>query len=95
MPRKRSSTPYWLWTRERKFLDAGIGSGVVASYMAERGTQIWGIHLTLMHVQDARRNVKARGLQDKVSIQQSDYHNLNSASVGRGMEEIVPLGDHE
>ncbi|KAK6438381.1 hypothetical protein LTR95_005419 [Oleoguttula sp. CCFEE 5521] len=61
-----------------KVLDAGAGSGVVASYMAKRGLVVQGIDLTPMHVQDAQRVIKARGLSsDQITVRQGDYHDVS------------------
>lgn len=48
-----------------KVLDAGVGSGYIAMYMAERGLYEEGADITPPHVKDAKRGVKARGLEDK------------------------------
>ncbi|WEW62018.1 hypothetical protein PRK78_007518 [Emydomyces testavorans] len=59
-----------------KVLDAGAGSGYVAMYMAEKGLDVTAIDITPLHVESAKRNVKYRGLQDKISVHLEDYHNL-------------------
>ncbi|KAF2724785.1 S-adenosyl-L-methionine-dependent methyltransferase [Polychaeton citri CBS 116435] len=59
-----------------KVLDAGAGSGVVAAYMAERGLSVQAIDLTPTHVEQAKRNVKSRGLDDRISVRLGDYHDL-------------------
>ena len=57
--------------------DAGAGSAMVASYLAEKhGLKVTGIDLIPVHVEDAHRVIEARGLQGQVSVQLSDYHNL-------------------
>ncbi|OQO15272.1 hypothetical protein B0A48_00655 [Cryoendolithus antarcticus] len=61
-----------------KTLDAGAGSGVVASYMAKKGLVVQGIDLTPLHVQDAQRVIKAQGLtSDQITVRQGDYHDLS------------------
>nr|OQO28923.1 hypothetical protein B0A51_03943 [Rachicladosporium sp. CCFEE 5018] len=61
-----------------KILDAGAGSGVVASYMAKKGLVVQGIDLTPLHVQDAQRVIKAQGLtSDQITVRQGDYHDLS------------------
>lgn len=57
-------------------LDAGAGSGYVAMYMARKDLNVQAIDITPIHVEDAKKNVKANGLEDKISIQLDDYHNL-------------------
>lgn len=59
-----------------KVLDAGVRSGYVAMYMAEKGLYVEGADITPPHVEEAKRNVKARGLEDKISIYLGDYHDL-------------------
>lgn len=59
-----------------KVLDAGAGSGIVASYMAQHGLLVKGVDITPLHVADAQRNIKKRGLQGKVSVRLGDYHDL-------------------
>ena len=59
-----------------RVLDAGAGSGYVAMHMAEKGLNVEAVDITPLHVQDARRNVEARGLQDGVSVRLGDYHDL-------------------
>ncbi|OCL15074.1 S-adenosyl-L-methionine-dependent methyltransferase [Glonium stellatum] len=57
-------------------LDAGIGSEYVAMYMAEKGLYVDGVDIIPSHVEDAKRNIKAHGLEDKISIRLGDYQNL-------------------
>ncbi|KAK2749622.1 hypothetical protein FQN57_005844 [Myotisia sp. PD_48] len=59
-----------------KVLDAGAGSGYVAIHMAKGGLNVQAIDITPIHVEDAKRNVKAHGLEDKISVLREDYHNL-------------------
>lgn len=61
-----------------RVLDAGAGSAVVASYMAERGLKVDGIDLTPMHVEDAQRTIKKRHLEGQVSVSLGDYHDLSN-----------------
>lgn len=60
-----------------KVLDAGAGSGYVAKYMAEKGLNVQAIDITPHHLADARKNVKSFGLEDKISVDYADYHNLS------------------
>jgi ubiquinone/menaquinone biosynthesis C-methylase UbiE len=59
-------------------LDAGAGSGYVAMFMARKGLNVQAVDITPLHVEDAKKNVKANGLEDKVSIKLDDYHSLTS-----------------
>ncbi|KAF2006876.1 S-adenosyl-L-methionine-dependent methyltransferase [Amniculicola lignicola CBS 123094] len=61
-----------------KLLDASAGSGYVAMYMAFKGFDVQAIDITPHHLQDARKNVKANGLESKVAVDYGDYHNLTS-----------------
>ena len=61
-----------------RVLDAGAGSGIVASYMAERGLRVDGIDLTPLHVEEAQSTIKDRHLEEKVSVKLGDYHDLSS-----------------
>lgn len=63
-------------------LDAGAGSGIVASYMAQQGLLVQGVDITPMHVADAQRNIKKRGLEGKVTIRLGDYHDLGDFESG-------------
>ncbi|KAK4569752.1 hypothetical protein LTR86_002721 [Recurvomyces mirabilis] len=46
--------------------------------MAEKGAYVDGIDLTPLHVQDAQRTIRKRGLQQSVSVQLGDYHNITA-----------------
>lgn len=59
-----------------KVLDAGAGSGYVAIYMARKGLNVQAIDITPHHIIDARRNIKAHSLEDKITVNYDDYHNL-------------------
>jgi len=61
-----------------RVLDAGSGSGIVAMYMARRGLLVDGIDITPVHLASARKNIKANSLDDKITIQLEDYHDLKS-----------------
>lgn len=65
-----------------RVLDAGAGSGYVAMHMAEKGLNVQAIDITPMHLEDARRNVQKRGLDDKVSVSWGDFHDLAEYSNG-------------
>lgn len=59
-------------------LDAGAGSGEVAIFMAGRGLTVKAIDITPIHVDQARKNVKASGLERNVSVAQQDYESLDN-----------------
>ncbi|KAF2476620.1 S-adenosyl-L-methionine-dependent methyltransferase [Lindgomyces ingoldianus] len=61
-----------------KVLDAGAGSGYVAIYMAQKGLNVQAIDITPHHIADARKNIKKHKLEDKVSVEYGDYHDLSS-----------------
>lgn len=61
-----------------KVMDAGAGSGYVAMYMARKGLNVQAIDITPHHITDARKNVKKNGLEDKISVDYADYHNLTA-----------------
>ncbi|KAJ9605450.1 hypothetical protein H2200_010107 [Cladophialophora chaetospira] len=63
-------------------LDAGAGSGYVAMHLAEKGLKVHAIDITPLHVGDARRNIKARGLEDHVAVDLADYHDLSNFTDG-------------
>ena len=65
-----------------RVLDAGAGSGIVASYMAEQGLLVHAIDITPLHVQQAKETVKARGLEDRVTVELGDYHDLSNLEDG-------------
>ncbi|KEF52212.1 uncharacterized protein A1O9_11839 [Exophiala aquamarina CBS 119918] len=65
-----------------RVLDAGAGSGYVAMHMAEKGLMVQAVDITPLHLQDARRNVQKRGLEDKVSVSWGDFHDLAGFSNG-------------
>lgn len=59
-------------------LDAGCGVGHVAIHLAEEGYRVHGIDVVDHHIFKARRNVKQRGQQGKVTITKGDYHHLDA-----------------
>ncbi|KAL8710027.1 MAG: hypothetical protein Q9220_005298 [cf. Caloplaca sp. 1 TL-2023] len=61
-------------------LDAGCGVGHVAMYFARRGLRIQGIDLVENHVLWAKQDIKAKGLEDKISVRVGDYHHLDHLS---------------
>lgn len=61
-----------------KVLDCGCGVGHVAMYMATRGgLEVEAFDYMAHHVEKARRNITAAGLQDLVKVRQADYHHLD------------------
>jgi sterol 24-C-methyltransferase len=63
-------------------LDAGCGDGYVAINMAKRGLRVQAIDVIDRHIGKARRNVKAQGLEDAVTVRKMDYHHLNGFDKG-------------
>ena len=59
-----------------KVLDAGCGMGQVAIYMARKGLLVDGIEVVSYRVDKAKKYVQAAGLQNRITIQLMDYHNL-------------------
>jgi ubiquinone/menaquinone biosynthesis C-methylase UbiE len=57
-------------------LDAGCGDGYVAIHLAENGYRVHGIDVVEHHLVKARRNIKAKGLEGKVTVTMGDYHHL-------------------
>jgi sterol 24-C-methyltransferase len=67
---------------DSKILDAGCGVGHVSIHLAEAGYQMQGIDVVDHHIEKARRNVAVRGLEDKIKIDEVDYHNLKEFEDG-------------
>lgn len=65
-----------------RVLDAGAGSGYVTIHMAEKGLNVHAVDITPIHLEDAQRNVEKHGLQDKVSVQLGNYHDLSDFADG-------------
>jgi sterol 24-C-methyltransferase len=61
-----------------KVLDAGCGAGYVAIHLAEAGYRVHGIDVVNHHIVKARRNVKTRGLEGKITVTNGDYHHLDA-----------------
>jgi sterol 24-C-methyltransferase len=61
-----------------KVLDAGCGAGYVAIHLATAGYHVHGIDVVDHHIIKARRNVKTRGLEGKITVTNSDYHHLDA-----------------
>jgi ubiquinone/menaquinone biosynthesis C-methylase UbiE len=57
-------------------LDAGCGVGHVAIHLAQRGLLMQGIDVVERHIQRARRNIKAAGLENAITVRKMDYHHL-------------------
>lgn len=60
-----------------RVLDAGAGSGYVAMTMARHGLNVQAIDITPRHVADAMKNVGKYGLQDKITVDYANYHDLS------------------
>jgi len=58
-------------------LDAGCGEGHVAITMARKGLRVQCIDIVDRHIEKAKRNVKAAGLQNVITVRKGDYHHLN------------------
>lgn len=71
-----------------RFLDVGCGWGGLVIYAAQRyGVEALGITLSDAQLEEARRRVKAAGLEDRVRIESLDYRDVGetfdkAASVG-------------
>ncbi|KAK5200862.1 hypothetical protein LTR41_012232, partial [Exophiala xenobiotica] len=50
-----------------RVLDAGAGAGYVTMHMTEKGLTVEAIDITPLHVEDAKRNLRARGLESNIS----------------------------
>ncbi|KAF2105782.1 S-adenosyl-L-methionine-dependent methyltransferase [Lophiotrema nucula] len=61
-----------------KVLDAGAGSGFVAIYMARKGLSVQAVDITPHHLADAKKNVKKHHLEDKITVDYGDYHDLDA-----------------
>ncbi|KAI9847415.1 MAG: hypothetical protein M1837_002604 [Sclerophora amabilis] len=58
-------------------LDAGCGVGHVAIHLAQKGLRVEGVDVVDHHIQKARRNIRAQGLEKAITVRKMDYHNLN------------------
>ncbi|KAK1073135.1 hypothetical protein LTR74_002101 [Friedmanniomyces endolithicus] len=67
-----------------RVLDAGAGSGLVASYMARQGLVVEGVDLTPRHVCEAQRTIRQNGLEGQVTVRLGDYHDLPSTQYRNG-----------
>ncbi|KAH6702977.1 S-adenosyl-L-methionine-dependent methyltransferase [Leptodontidium sp. MPI-SDFR-AT-0119] len=86
--------------KDSLILDAGCGVGHVAIHMAAKGLRVHGIDVVDHHIEKAKRNVKARGLDDVITVRKMDYHHLeffqNDAFDGAyTMETFVHATDPE
>ncbi|KAH9215572.1 S-adenosyl-L-methionine-dependent methyltransferase [Leptodontidium sp. 2 PMI_412] len=61
-----------------KVLDAGCGVGHVAIHLAKNGYYVRAIDFVDHHVVKARRNIKAFGVEGKVTASKGDYHHLEN-----------------
>ncbi len=58
-------------------LDAGCGVGHVAIRMARGGLRVHCIDVVDHHIEKAKRNIKAKKLEDTITVRKMDYHHLN------------------
>ena len=59
-------------------LDAGCGTGEVAISLAKHGLIIRGIDILDYHLQKAQENIRARRLENVITVQRMDYHDLSA-----------------
>ncbi|KAK9323841.1 S-adenosyl-L-methionine-dependent methyltransferase [Lipomyces orientalis] len=81
-------------------LDAGCGIGHVAIYMARKGLRVQAIDVVNRHLHKAQRNIKAQGLEDRITVRKMDYHHLDGFTDGSldgvyTMETFVHATDPE
>lgn len=77
-----------------RVLDLGCGAGRVAVAMAKKGLEVTGIDLVEHHVLKACDHARESGVQDRISFEQADYHDLGSFEASSldgaySMETIV------
>ncbi|KAI4130988.1 MAG: hypothetical protein LQ347_003166 [Umbilicaria vellea] len=83
-----------------KVLDAGCGVGHVAMHLARKGLRVHGIDVVSKHVQWARQEIRAHGLEKAVTVRLMDYHHLDGLADGSfdgvyTMETLVHATDPE
>jgi sterol 24-C-methyltransferase len=61
-----------------KVLDVGCGAGYVAIHLAKEGYRVHEIDVVDHHIVKARRNIKAQGLEGRISVTKGDYHHLDA-----------------
>lgn len=81
-------------------LDAGCGVGHVALHQASRGLKVQGVDVVEKHLEKAKRNIAAKGMEDMVEVRRMDYHHLdrfpdNSFDGAYTMETFVHTTDPE
>ena len=81
-------------------LDAGCGVGHVAIHLARKGLRVHGIDVVSNHVQWARQEIQAHGLEKAVTVRLMDYHHLDGLVDGSfdgvyTMETLVHATDPE
>ncbi|KAF2225266.1 S-adenosyl-L-methionine-dependent methyltransferase [Elsinoe ampelina] len=80
-------------------LDAGSGAAKVAIHLARKGLQVHGVDLVDHHLEKARLNIAAAGLEDRIHVQSGNYQQLegiiNTASMDGvySMETVVHATD--
>ncbi|KAI9870927.1 MAG: hypothetical protein M1830_003625 [Pleopsidium flavum] len=86
--------------RGAEVLDAGCGVGHVAIYMAQNGLHVQAIDIVDLHVEKARRNIRAAGLDKAITVRKMDYHHLDAFAAESfdgvyTMETVVHATDPE
>ncbi|MFA5853690.1 MAG: class I SAM-dependent methyltransferase [Patescibacteria group bacterium] len=57
-------------------LDAGCGEGVLSWYLAERGAKVTAMDISKPNVENARKFLEKKGVQDRVTVLLGDAENL-------------------
>ena len=66
-----------------KVLNCGCGVGHVAIHLARKGLRVVGIDIVDHHFSKVNQNVLAAKLQDKVTVEKGDYHDLSRFDDGQ------------
>ena len=64
-----------------KALDVGCNCGIYCLILAEAGYKVTGIDIDSNHIENARKWVAARGLQDRVSFESKDLYSLSEGDT--------------
>ncbi|KAI4128369.1 MAG: hypothetical protein LQ338_002771 [Usnochroma carphineum] len=63
-------------------LDAGCGLCHVAMYFARKGLRVQGVDIVENHIRWAQRDIKAQGMEDKVSARVGNFQHLDHIPSG-------------